>query len=555
MKLISRTGMRLGTLLRVLIDATLSTLALWTVLVAHYFVVTLVGDSPTPTSDALATLRSAAVLGPLILTSVSLNIFYLSGFYRRNRTYQARYKIRAIVEAVTASQLVFAFALLMLWNQVDFPRAVLIPNWLLTMALMVFARVYVHRLSLVSRLLIRVEALDSPHAQPVERVLVVGGGGYIGSALLRKLLDKGYRVRLLDFLMFGEEPIADLLTHPNLELVREDFRQVHHVVRAMSGVDAVIHLGAIVGDPACALDEKLTIDTNLVATQMVAEVAKAAGVQRFVFASTCSVYGAGDEILDEQSELNPVSLYAQSKIACEEVLAEMATPDFSPVFLRFGTIYGLSGRTRFDLVVNLLTAKALVDGEITVFGGDQWRPFLHVDDAATSVLLALEAPKAVAHGQVFNVGCDEQNYTIDEVGELIQSMVPGAEIKQMGNDGDRRDYRVNFSRIRSELGFKPAWTVPMGIRQVIDAINSGEVVDYSEARYSNVKSLKERQVIDLRPLDDNTGIRPKNVVYLQYNLQFGSGAWTLGLVSDTDEVAHDYTNAVSSAGEMPVAAS
>jgi nucleoside-diphosphate-sugar epimerase len=320
-------------------------------------------------------------------------------------------------------------------------------------------------------------------------VLVIGGAGYIGSALLTKLLNKGYRVRLLDLLMFGEEPIAQHLDHPRLELVRADFRQVDKVVEAMHGMDAVIHLGAIVGDPACALDEELTTEVNLMATRMIAEVAKGHGVRRFIFASTCSVYGASDEILDERSILNPVSLYARSKIASEKVLMKMADANFAPVILRFGTIYGLSGRTRFDLVVNLLTAKAIVENQITVYGGDQWRPFVHVDDAALAVHKVLEAPLSVVREQVFNVGSNEQNYTIQQVGEIIQRLVPEASLLSMGNDSDRRNYRVSFNHIRNTLGFVPQWSLEQGIRQVIHAFESGKIVDYQDPKYSNVKFL------------------------------------------------------------------
>jgi nucleoside-diphosphate-sugar epimerase len=322
-------------------------------------------------------------------------------------------------------------------------------------------------------------------------VLVIGGAGYIGSALLPKLLNKGYRVRLLDLMLFGIEPIANVIDHPNLEIIRADFRNVDHVVEAMRGVDAVAHLGAIVGDPACALDEELTIEVNLMATRMIAEVAKGSGVKRFIFASTCSVYGASDYILDERSELNPVSLYARSKIASEHVLMKMACDRFAPVILRFGTIYGLSGRTRFDLVINLLTAKAMVDGQITVMGGDQWRPFVHVDDAANAVCRALEVPRALVHSQVFNVGSNQQNYTIQQVGELIHRLVPTAELIDKGFDGDRRNYRVNFHKIQRQLGFMPQWTMEEGVRQVITAIQEGKVTDYQEALYSNVKFLRE----------------------------------------------------------------
>jgi nucleoside-diphosphate-sugar epimerase len=246
-----------------------------------------------------------------------------------------------------------------------------------------------------------------------------------------------------------------------------------------------------VGDPACALDEELTIEVNVMATRMIAEVAKGVGVERLVFASTCSVYGASEHHLDERSQLNPVSLYARSKIASEKVLQKMADDRFSPVILRFGTIFGLSGRTRFDLVFNLLTAKAVMDGEITVFGGDQWRPFLHVDDAARALLDVLTASQDIVRNQVFNVGSSEQNYTINQIAEIIQRHVPQAHIVHKGDGADRRNYWVSFNKISRTLGFRPKWTVDQGIDQVIEAISSGKVLDYRDAKYSNVLFLRQ----------------------------------------------------------------
>jgi nucleoside-diphosphate-sugar epimerase len=328
-------------------------------------------------------------------------------------------------------------------------------------------------------------------------VLVIGGAGYIGSALLPKLLEKGYQVRVVDLLLYGTEPIEKFLEHPHLEVMQADFRQIDKIVEAMRDVDAVIHLGGIVGDPASALDEELTTEINLIATRMIAEVAKGSGVGHFIFASTCSVYGASDQMLDERSELNPVSLYARSKIASEKVLLQMADEHFAPVILRFGTIYGLSGRTRFDLVVNLLTAKAYVDKEITIFGGEQWRPFLHVDDAAQALLQVLEAPKGLVRNQIFNVGSNEQNFTIRQVGEIVHSFVADAIVVNKGEDVDRRNYWVNFNKINHALGFAPNWTVEQGVEQVLQALRSGRVGDYKDARYSNVKFLTEEGIYRL----------------------------------------------------------
>src|SRR5438552_120879 len=331
--------------------------------------------------------------------------------------------------------------------------------------------------------------------QETRRVLVIGGAGYIGSALLPKLLARGYHVRLLDLFLFGMDPIAKVEGHPNLEIIEADFRHVDQIVQAMRGVDDVIHLGAIVGDPACALDRELTVEVNLMATRMIAEVAKGSGIRRFCFASTCSVYGANDQILDEWSELNPISLYARSKLASEKVMLQMADESFSPVILRFGTVYGLSGRTRFDLVVNLLTARAVVDGKITMFGGGQWRPFLHVDDAALALMKAVEAPTDLIHGEVFNVGSNEQNYQIAEAAQIIQSLVgldgKFPEITDKGADTDFRNYRVDFTKITKILSFIPRWTLQEGIQQVITALESGDVKDYRDPMYSNVKFLSE----------------------------------------------------------------
>ncbi len=423
-----------------------------------------------------------------MLSVICVVVFALSGFYTYGRAYKGRYKALIIFQAVSLSYLLFGFAAYFIGASPQIPRGALLFAWLVSVTFIVAARGW-------SRIWLDVVHKEQQSRglqnREVKKILVIGGAGYIGSALLFKLLDKGYQVRLLDMLLYGNEPIADVINHPRLEVIQADFRDVSKVVEATRGMDAVIHLGAIVGDPACALDEELTIEVNLMATRMIAEVAKGSGVERFIFASTCSVYGASDELLDERSALNPVSLYARSKIASERVLMSMASDSFVPVCLRFGTIYGLSGRTRFDLVVNLLTAKALVEKKITVSGGDQWRPFVHVDDAALAVFTVLEAPLDSVRNQVFNVGSEEQNYTIRQVGEIIHNLVPSAQLLEVAFDGDRRNYRVNFNKIRRTLGYAPQWTLERGISQVIEAVNSGKVTNYQDAKYSNVKYLSE----------------------------------------------------------------
>jgi nucleoside-diphosphate-sugar epimerase len=329
------------------------------------------------------------------------------------------------------------------------------------------------------------------HEQPDDgKVLVIGGAGYVGSALVEKLLNSGFRVSVLDAMHYGDQPLSCVAGHPNLTLIREDFRHIEALTRAMSGIGSVIHLGGLVGDPACALDPELTVDVNVTATKLVGEIAKARGVRRFIFASSCSVYGSCDEIVDEDSRFNPQSLYARSKVASEVVLRALNCGDFAVTCLRFATIYGISGRTRFDLVVNLLCAKAVREGVITVFGPDQWRPFVHVDDVARAIMITLQAPIEQVAGEAFNVGSDTQNHTLGNAAELIKRQVPQAEIVSDVDAIDRRNYRVCFAKIRTKLGFQPAWTLERGITQVVALVRSNEVGHYSLPTYSNVLYLK-----------------------------------------------------------------
>lgn len=426
----------------------------------------------------------------VLLTVISIAVFSLSGFYGQSRSYRGRFKALIILQAVSASYLILGFVMGYSPKGTQIlPFNTLALAWSITVTSVLLSRLWSDfwRTLFVSE----VTKNQRPFITDEKSVLVIGGAGYIGSALLPKLLGQGYKVRLLDLFIYGEEPIKDYMKHPRLEIIKTDFRQVDKIVEAVKGVSSVIHLGAIVGDPACALNEELTIEVNLMATKMIAEVCKGLRVSKFIFASTCSVYGASDSVLNERSKLNPVSLYAKTKIACENVLREMADDEFAPVILRFSTIFGLSGRTRFDLVANLLTAKACFDKKITVFGGDQWRPFLHVDDAAESVFCALKAPMKKVNNQVFNVGGDKLNYTLGQLGETIAERVPDAELMEMGQDGDRRNYRVSFTKISRELGFVPKWTLAAGIEQVLTAIQAGHVTNYEESEFSNAKFLQE----------------------------------------------------------------
>ncbi len=331
----------------------------------------------------------------------------------------------------------------------------------------------------------------SPREIPsINKILVIGGAGYIGSVLTRMLLGKGYKVKVMDNLLYGDEGIRDLYGVKNFEFFKGDITNIKDVVEAMRDVDAVVHLAAIVGDPASKLKPKETLEINYFSTRVLGEVAKYLGVSRFIFASTCSVYGFREEICSEETEPNPLSLYAETKLMSEKVLLELWGDGFCPTILRFATVYGYSPRMRFDLVVNLLIAKAYIDKKITVFGeGKQYRPFVHIKDVSRAIIKVLEAPINKVCGEIFNVGSDEQNMSIRELAERIKKEIPEAELVFVKEKEDNRSYRVSFRKIRERLGFTAKYTISDAVREIISAFNDGRLGDYRDKKYSNYKSL------------------------------------------------------------------
>jgi nucleoside-diphosphate-sugar epimerase len=329
---------------------------------------------------------------------------------------------------------------------------------------------------------------------PVETVLVIGGAGYLGSQLCRELLSRGYSVRVLDSLLFGTVGINDLLDKEDFTLIEGDMRSIDMVVEGIKGADAVIHLGGIVGDPASAIDPEETIELNYHATKMIANVCKYHQINRFIFASSCSVYGKSsspEELLTEESELNPVSLYAQTNINSEQALRELEDDTFSPTIFRMATLYGYSPRMRFDLVVNILTAKAHHENVVPIFGGDQYRPNLHIRDAARAYAECLEAPLSDVGGEVFNVGSNEQNYQISEVGEIIADCFPDADIDWQREKEDERSYQVDFSKIERVLDYEVKETIAGAVEEIKDRFEDGEFEDYSEDQYSNYRTVEQ----------------------------------------------------------------
>ena len=343
-----------------------------------------------------------------------------------------------------------------------------------------------------------VQHSPSCHVQSARApVLVAGGAGYIGSLLAERLLLEGYGVRVLDNLLYGEESLQTFTNHPGFELIVGDCRNTQDVVRAMHGIKAVIHLAAIVGDGACDHDYRLAVTTNYVGTRTVAEVAKACGVTRFLFASSCSVYGRSDRELDEEAAVLPISLYARTKAASERHLLRSQGANFHPSILRFATAFGIGYRRRFDLVVNALTAKSQKHETITIYNAHRWRPFLHVRDLVEAVVRVMKAPVRLMSGEIFNVGDARLNHTFAELASTIQGVFPELRIEYVDNS-DRRDYRIKCDKLLTRTGFQASYSLRDGVEEIKRALDKGEVADYADVRYHNERCLKAGNAVARR---------------------------------------------------------
>ena len=323
-----------------------------------------------------------------------------------------------------------------------------------------------------------------------EITLVTGAAGYIGSVLVRKLLAKGYRVRGMDNLSFGGESLIGVYNDPDFEFMKGDVRNSIDVKNALHGVESVVHLAAIVGDPACAKQPELAKDINWNGARNLYDLCcEMTNVKKFIFASTCSNYGKmpGDGYLNEDSPLKPVSLYAELKVKFEKYLLESKTrDDFIPTALRFATVYGLSPRMRFDLTVNEFTRQVALDKELEIYGEQFWRPYCHVEDLAGACICVLESDPAKVRHNVFGVGDTSENYQKAMIAAELLKVVPEAHIKLVSSSEDPRDYRVDFSKIKDELGFQTTRTVPDGIREIYQILKDGIISDPYSNAYKNI---------------------------------------------------------------------
>ena len=319
--------------------------------------------------------------------------------------------------------------------------------------------------------------------------LVTGGAGYVGSVLVPLLLAGGRSVRALDSLLHGG--VSSLLgswSDERFEFVRGDVRDEETLRGALSDVGEVVHLAAVVGDPACAREPEHARDVNLNATTRLLELAEETGVERFLFASTCSNYGKlvnGNELASEDWELRPLSLYAETKVAAELATIGRGRPGFSTTCLRLATVYGASPRMRFDLTVNEFTRDVFVNRAVVVYGEQFWRPYVHVRDAARAFVSVLDAPSESVSGEVYNVGSTAENYRKLDIVELLRERVPDAKIDFVRKDDDPRDYRVSFDKVERALGFNTTRDLADGIDEVARLIESGLLDDPFASVYRN----------------------------------------------------------------------
>lgn len=329
----------------------------------------------------------------------------------------------------------------------------------------------------------------------IQTVLVTGGAGYVGAVLVPKLLQQGYRVKVLDLYLYGEDVLDEVKDHPCLEQIKGDMRDRALLERVIPGSDAVIHLACISNDPSFELDPDLGRSINYDAFFDLVEVSKKNQVKRFIYASSSSVYGVkADENVTEELPLEPLTDYSKYKAMCEEVLLKEQTPEFTAVIIRPATVCGYSPRLRLDLTVNILTNHAVNKGKITVFGGDQKRPNIHIEDMAELYVQLLTLPDEKIAGKIFNAGFE--NHTVNQIAEMVRNVVGQDRIEIVTTPtDDHRSYHISSDKIKRELGFEPTHSIEDAVKDLVAAFEANKIPDsMQDIRYYNIKTMQARQL-------------------------------------------------------------
>lgn len=309
----------------------------------------------------------------------------------------------------------------------------------------------------------------------MKRVLVTGAGGYVGVPLCGKLLENGHSVIALDRYFFGMDKIMSLKSYPQFTCIKDDIRFFDTAI--LKDVDAVIDLAGLSNDASAEIDVQLTQGINYKGAARLAEEAKKNGVRRYIYSSSASVYGAGSkEGLKETDNISPQTEYALSKASTEKTLLSLNDKNFEPVLLRNATIFGLAPRMRFDLAINIMTMRAWKERVIYVMGGgEQWRPFVHIQDVVQAMLLALDSPPEMVAGEIFNVGCNDYNYRIKQLTQFITDVIPNVKIHYIPDGPDKRSYHVNFDKIKKKLGYISYIGIHEGIEEILHALEKGMI--------------------------------------------------------------------------------
>ncbi len=308
------------------------------------------------------------------------------------------------------------------------------------------------------------------------QVLVTGGAGYIGSVLITDLLKNGHKVKCLDRFFFGKESLDHVISNPNLEIIRDDVRWFEPYV--LKNVDVVMDLAALSNDPAGELEPSKTFDINYLGRIRVARLSKEYGVKRYILASSCSIYGFQEGVLDETSKINPITTYAKANSKAEEDVLPLSDSNYTVTVLRFATVYGYSGRMRFDLAINAMVLALYKDSNMAIMrDGTQWRPFVHVKDVAAACGIIIREPSDKVNGHVFNVGSDEQNYQILPLAELIGASL-GIDYKlEWYGSADFRSYKISFKKFKDAVNFKVGYTPTDGALEIFDALKTKKLYE------------------------------------------------------------------------------